>query len=402
MGGRTDPFLEVTWNDDRTDATGYAVIDRIVGGFATGGTRMRAGLTASEVADLARGMSVKTGALDLPVGGAKGGIDFDPFDPEARDVLSRYVRAMRPLYDAYWTTAEDLGVPQTLIDEVFDEQGLGMSLHAAIVRAADPDAALDRVRRAYKVESDGKLLADLVGGYGVAQAALAAVDELGWSSDDLGAVIQGFGSMGGATARELARNGVRVVAVVDVEGCIVNRDGVDVERLLAARSAYGDIDRAVLGPGDEERPRSDWVHLETDLLIPAAVSYAITADNSDDVRARLVVEAANVATTAEAEARLLARDIPVIPDFVANAGAAGWAWWILLREVEPEPEAAFEKLSSHMHDLVPTIVRAWQEGAESPRAAATAISDRNLARHIREHGEVGPPRDRVSPRAGGS
>ena len=80
--GRPEPFMRLTWTDPRTGARGYVVVDRLVGGIATGGTRMRKGCTLSEVEDLASGMSYKTGALNLPVGGAKGGIDFDPFDRE--------------------------------------------------------------------------------------------------------------------------------------------------------------------------------------------------------------------------------------------------------------------------------------------------------------------------------
>lgn len=382
-----EPFLQVIWNDRVTGARGYAVIDRLVGRFATGGTRMRAGCTLDEVRDLARRMSVKTGALDLPVGGAKGGIDFDPQEPTARQVLTRYVRAMQPLLDAYWTTAEDLGVPQPFLDGIFEELGLGMSLRAAIVRSDDPDAALARIRRAYSVEVDGMLLADVVGGYGVAQATRIALDELEDAPTGPRAVVQGFGSMGGATARYLVRNGVRVVGVVDAGGCIVNPEGLDVDRLLQARTTYGEIDRTALGAGDRELPLAAWLSIEADVLVPAAISYAITEDNGDDVTARLVVEAANVPVTPEAERRLLDRGILVIPDFVANAGAAGWAWWTLLGEVETATES-FEKLAGQMQETVPPIVRAWRSGEASPRAAATAISQRNLDRHVREYGEA--------------
>src|SRR5438132_5966726 len=115
MATRSEPRLRVIWTDPVTGRRGYAVIDRMVNGLAGGGTRMRSGVTLDEVERLARTMSYKNGAFNLPGGGAKGGIDIDPHDPEARAVLSRYVRAMTPPYSAGWGTAEDLGVTHELL-----------------------------------------------------------------------------------------------------------------------------------------------------------------------------------------------------------------------------------------------------------------------------------------------
>src|SRR2546421_10066962 len=122
-----EPRLRVIWTDPVTGRKGYAVIDRMVNGLAGGGTRMRAGVSLEEVERLARTMSFKNGAFNLPGGGAKGGVDIDPHHPESRAVLSRYVAAMKPLYRSGWGTAEDLGVTQELLNEVFPEQGIGMS-----------------------------------------------------------------------------------------------------------------------------------------------------------------------------------------------------------------------------------------------------------------------------------
>lgn len=390
--GRQEPFLRLIWTDPETGTKGYVVVDRLVGGIATGGTRMRAGCTLGEVEDLASGMSYKTGALNLPVGGAKGGIDLDPFDPRARGVLGRFVRAVRPILDDYWVTAEDLGVPQDLLDEVFDDAGLGMSLHAALVRSEDPGRTLARVREAFAVDVEGVPMPDMIGGHGVAEAVGAATERLGLAPEDTRAVVQGFGSMGGSTARYLARSGIRVVGVVDAKGVIFNPEGVDVEKLLKSRSAYGEIDRAALGTGDRELPVEDWLSVEAEVLVPAAVSYAIDAANCEKVNARVIAEAANVPVTAEAERRLLARGIPVIPDFIANAGAVGWAWWTLFGDITPEPEDAFEKLSAEMRRAVGEILNAWESGAGSPREAAKELSQRNLDEFARVYGETSSTR----------
>lgn len=382
-----EPFLRVRWTDPVTGTKGYVVIDRLVGGIATGGTRMRAGCTLSEVEDLARGMSYKTGALNIPVGGAKGGLDYDPFAPGARDVLRRFVDGVRPLLETYWVTAEDLGIPQALLDSVFEEAGLGMSLHAALARSENPERTLRRVRDAFSTEVEGIAMPDVIGGFGVAEAVGAAIEHLGWSAQDTRAVVQGFGSMGGSTARYLARQGVRVVGVADAKGVITNRrSGVEVERLLGSRSAYGEIDRSALGRSDEELPLEEWLSVEAEVLVPAAVSYAITADNCDLVNAKLIAEAANVPVTPEAERKLLGRSVAVIPDFIANAGAVGWAWWTLFGDVSADPQDSFEKLSSEMRSVVGELMRAWKAGEGSPRQVAKEISQRNLDRFAREYG----------------
>lgn len=385
---RDEPFLRVIWTDPVTGTKGYVVIDRLVGAIATGGTRMRAGCTLGEVEDLASGMSYKVGALNIPVGGAKGGIDFDPFDPQAREVLGRFVRAVRPMLDQYWVTAEDLGIPQPLLDAVFDEAGLGMSLHAALVRSEDPNKTLQRVREAFVVEVEGVPVPDVIGGYGVAEAVGAGIEHLGWEPGETRAVVQGFGSMGGSSARYLARSGIRVVGVVDAKGVIVNPDGLDVEKLLRNRSEYGEIYRSALGPDDKELPREDWLSVEAEVLVPAAVSYAITTDNCEEVNAKLIAEAANVPITAEAEERLLERGVIVIPDFIANSGAVGWAWWTLFGDITADPQDAFDKLSEELRPVVGELMKAWSSSGQNPRKTAKDIAQRNLDEFARRYGEA--------------
>lgn len=386
--GARQPFLRVTWTDPVTGTTGYVVIDRLVGSIATGGTRMRAGCTLEEVEDLARGMSYKTGALNIPVGGAKGGIDFDPLDSGARTVLGRFVNAVRPLLDQYWVTAEDLGVPQPLLDDAFEEAGLDMSLHAALVRSEDPGRTLGRVREAFATDVEGIPMPDVIGGFGVAEAAGAAIEHLGWEFAETRAFVQGFGSMGGSSARYLQRLGVRVVGVADGGGVIVNPSGLDVERLLSARNDYGEIDRSALGPGDEELPLEEWLSVEAEVLVPAAISYAITAENCDRVNAKFIVEAANVPTNEEAEKRLSERGVFVVPDFIANAGAVGWAWWVLFGDVSAEPRDSFARLSSEMRSVVGELMRSWTAREGSPRQVAKEISQRNLDEFARKYGEA--------------
>lgn len=383
-----DPLMRVTWTDPVTGRHGYLVVHSLVSGLATGGTRMRAGCTMSEVEDLALGMARKTAVFDLPVGGAKGGIDCDPKSPEAPGVLRRFVEAMRPWLDAHWVTAEDLGVPQHVLDEVFDEVGLQQSYHAAIRRAPDTDHTLRRVRAGLNAPVPGGLvLGDVVGGYGVAQSCLGVVRTLDLDPARTTVAVQGIGTMGGGAAYYLHDAGVRVVAVADAAGTLYHPDGLDVPALLELRDRYGEVDRTRL-PDDVERlPRDAVLESDVDLLIPAAVSYAITAERVRDIRAGVVVEAANTPVTAEAESLLAARGVPVIPDFVANAGAVAWAWWLLLGRVDADPVLSFGVLREEMLGKIAPLLAAWQADGTTPREAALRMADvqqeRNLAAEAR-------------------
>jgi glutamate dehydrogenase (NAD(P)+) len=384
-----DPMLRVEWTDPVTSRKGYLVIDRLVGGIAGGGTRVRAGLTLTEIERLARTMSYKCGAMNLASGGAKGGIDCDPHSPEMRDMLTRFVTAMTPLLDTYWATAEDLGITQSELDSVFQDVGLGMSVHAALKKIGDEDAAMDRVVRGLAVDVEGIGLADVIGGYGVAEAAVAAMPQLGLTAGSTRAVVQGFGSMGGASARYLGRLGVKVVGIIDGNGCIVNPDGLDVEALLSARNELGEVDRTALREADSTLPLAEWLSIPAEIIVPAAVPDCIRADNCDQVTARLIVEAANIPTTEEAQARLHERGVVVIPDFVANSGANSWWWWTLSGVIGASADESFARVREAMQDTVTRLLELSRDADITPREAAGRIAEENLDRIAAEEAAGG-------------
>lgn len=374
--GRTtrEPYLRLHWEDDLTGARGYLVVDTLVGGLATGGTRMRAGCTMREVEDLARGMTRKTAAFDLPVGGAKGGIDFDPKDPRAVDVLTRFFQAMHPFLDRHWVTAEDLGVTQQLIDEVFARLGMRQSYHAAIERSADCAATAERIYRGLGAQVPGGLLGDVIGGYGVAQACLAAASVRGWDIERTRVAVQGVGTMGGGAAWYLHEAGTRVVALADAAGTLYDPAGLDVPALLQSRDRYGEIDRDAVPARVQRLDRDAVLGMDVDVLVPAAISYAITAENCAQITAPVIVEAANAATTADAELDLTARGIAVVPDFVANAGAVAWAWWLILGEVDERAETSFLRLGRAMTSKVAELMTDWSP-SDGPLRWAADVSD---------------------------
>ncbi|MFC0430690.1 Glu/Leu/Phe/Val dehydrogenase dimerization domain-containing protein [Kutzneria buriramensis] len=378
------PFLELTWTDPVTGRRGYLVIDRLVRGVCSGGLRMREGCTLAEVRGLAAGMSLKEGLhyrpanRYVPLGGAKGGIDCSPHDPQMRGVLTRYLQGIRPFLERNWTTGEDLGVRQELIDEVVAQLGLQSSIQAVYPLLDDRDAAIARLAAAYRIRVDGIELGELVGGMGVAESALTALGEMGRPVAGARAVVQGFGSMGGATARYLARAGLRVVGVADRNGVIVNPGGLDVEALLRARNGFGEIDRSALRAGDGELPLAGWLSVEADVVVPAAISYCITPDNAGQVTAPLIVEAANMPVTAGAEAALTARGVVVVPDFVANSATNAWWWWTLFGDIDADADQAHAKVCQEMRLIVAETFAIARAHGWTLREAALAYTNRRL------------------------
>ncbi|MEU6285292.1 Glu/Leu/Phe/Val dehydrogenase dimerization domain-containing protein [Streptomyces sp. NPDC047028] len=397
--GAAAPHLQVIWTDPVTGRQGFVVVDRLVRGVASGGLRMREGCTLDEVRGLAAGMTRKE-ALHydpanryVPLGGAKGGIDVSPHDPEARAVLGRFLEAVRYLLRHHWTTGEDLGLRQDTLDEVITELGMDSSIEAIYPLLDDAARARRRLADAFALDVDGVALPELVGGLGVAESALTALDHLGVPHGSARAVVQGFGSMGGATARYLARAGVRVVGLADAHGTIVNPDGLDVERLLLTRDPLGGIDRTQLGEGATEAPGDAWLGLDCEILVPAAVSYCIDADNQSRIRARVVAEAANMPTLADAEAALHARGVLVLPDFVANSATNAWWWWTLFGDIEADAEQAAAKVRTSMRRLTTDMLEASERLGVTPRRAALdAVGDR-LAEIDARFGRV--PRQRL-------
>src|SRR5919107_5662985 len=167
---RGPALLEVTWTDPVSGRRGYLVIDRLVRGVCSGGLRMREGCTLDEVRGLAAGMTLKEGLhyragnRYVPLGGAKGGIDVSPHDPDSRGVLARFLQGVRPLLERNWTAGEDLGLRQETLDEVVAEMGLRSSVQAVYPLLDSQADAVARLDAAFAIDVDGIGLGELVGG----------------------------------------------------------------------------------------------------------------------------------------------------------------------------------------------------------------------------------------------
>ncbi|MET7458134.1 Glu/Leu/Phe/Val dehydrogenase dimerization domain-containing protein [Streptomyces sp. NPDC005574] len=374
------PEASIIWTDPITGRQGFLVIDRLVRGIASGGLRMREGCCYEEVRGLAANMSVKEvlhydpSNLYIPMGGAKGGIDCDPHSSEARGILSRFLSFIWPYVANNWAAGDDLGTTAELIEEILGELGIDGCIAPVLRVIDDPIAARKRFTEAFSANFRGIGLAELVGGYGVAETTLAVLDRDALPRSSVTAAIQGFGSMGGATARFLREAGVRIVAISDLHGTVANPRGLAVEDMLRNRLESGIIDRGRLQPDDVLLDGEACLSYDADVLVPAAISYAIDENNESHIKAKYIVEAANLPVTAAAEEKLQKRGTVTVPDVVANSGTNAWWWWVLFGDVTPDAESSFGKIRTSLHTLVTETLDLAEVTGISPRQAANQLA----------------------------
>ncbi|MCL5951563.1 MAG: glutamate dehydrogenase [Chloroflexi bacterium] len=367
------PVLQCQWNDRETGAKAYFVIDTLKSELCAGGIRMRKGATADEAQRLARTMTYKLAAIGIPFGGAKAAIDYDPTLPDSYGVLERFLAVHRPWIREFWVTNEDLGTKEEDIVAILKKIGIPSPFQAGISKSQDPERTAANLRQAVELQVDGLRMVDTVTGYGVAQATLEALLFMGRRPAECSVVIQGFGSVGGSTARYLWREGCRIAGIADAEGVIACPDGLDIDGLLSRRNRWGVISRSGLPREYQCLPREEWVHLNADILIPAAVADAIHAENCDGIRAKLIVEGANIPTTLEAEKRLSARGVVIVPDFVANAGAIGYTPSIILGRIQPRVDDALGFLKTQIRSTTRKVLEKSRTEGLTPREAAIQL-----------------------------
>jgi glutamate dehydrogenase (NAD(P)+) len=364
------------WHDQVSGARGWFVIDRLVGGMCSGGIRMRPGVTVDEVTQLARTMSHKMAILDIPYGGAKSGIDWDPASAQAPAVLRGFVEAMGPFIAERYATGADLGTREDDIVAACQLAGLTHPLQAGF--KTEGGAGLTRVKQALALTSEGIPITELIAGYGVAECTTEAAQVLGLGLKGATVALQGFGNVGGAAARYLDRAGARITVVADIEGTIVDGAGLDVPHLLSIRDRFGRIDRRRLKPGTGCEPEPAWLSHPVDIMIPAAIGNAIRADNQAGIECRLLVEAANNPVTPEAETQLEDRGITILPDFVANAAAAFLFCGLLEKRLEPNLDSIFGVTSRQLRSTTRELLERARREAVSNRRAAEEIAEARL------------------------
>ncbi|MEA9984860.1 Glu/Leu/Phe/Val dehydrogenase [Subtercola sp. RTI3] len=289
--------------------TGYRVQHNISRGPAKGGLRYSPDVTLDEVRALAMWMTWKCALLDVPYGGAKGGIALDPRQysiGELERVTRRYTSEILPIIGPQQDIqAPDIGTDERTMAWIMDTYSVSQGHTVPGIVTGKPLSLGGSLGRASATSR------------GVVHIAKAALHSLGIRVDGSTAAIQGFGKVGRDAARFLADEGARVVAVSDQYGAIHRAAGLDIHALGAHVDATG----SVVGFGSaDELEAADLLELDVDLLVPAAVEGVIHEGNAASIRARIIVEGANGPTSRAADAILASHGVLVAPDILANAG----------------------------------------------------------------------------------
>ena len=288
---------------------GYRVQHNTSRGPGKGGVRFHQDVTLSEVMALSAWMSVKNAAVNVPYGGAKGGIRVDP-KTLSRGELERMTRRYTSEIGIIIGPTKDIPAPDVNTNEqimawMMDTYSMNEGATATGVVTGKP------------VDLGGSLGRREATGRGVYTVGVEAAQHIGLDISQARLAVQGFGNVGGIAAKLFAQAGARVVAVQDHGGSIYQESGLDVPALLAHVAEHG----SVAGFAKAEVLANDafW-EVDCDILIPAALEQQINAGNAGRIKARMVIEGANGPTTPEADDILMERNILVLPDVIANAG----------------------------------------------------------------------------------
>ncbi len=336
-------------NGDIQVFSGYRVQHNVSRGPAKGGIRFHPAVDLDEVRALAMWMTWKCALVNIPYGGAKGGVIVDPnslSSPELERLTRRFATEISILVGAEKDIpAPDVGTNGQVMAWFMDTISMHRGYTVPAVITGKP------------VEVGGSLGRVEATGRGVSIVAREAARHLGIRLDQATVVVQGFGNVGSVTAELLHKMGCRVIAVSDVSGGYYNPKGLD----IPAMSAYAKRNRSLAGytaEGLEQVSNAELLELKCDILAPCALENQITEQNADRIRCKLLVEGANGPTTPSADDILYEKGIFVVPDILANAGGVTVSYfeWVQgLQEffwTEEEINNKLERIMVHSFESV--------------------------------------------------
>lgn len=385
-----EPEIVFNWKDPETDAEGWTVINSLRGGAAGGGTRMRKGLDMNEVLSLAKTMEVKFSVSGPAIGGAKSGINFDPNDPRKEGVLQRWYKAVSPLLKSYYGTGGDLNVDE--IHEVIpmtEECGVWHPQEGVFNGHFKPSEA-DKINRigqlrqgVVKVIENATFspdinrkytVADMITGYGVAEAVRHYYSIYGGDVKGKKAIIQGFGNVGSAAAFYLAEMGAKVVGIIDRDGGLINKDGF----------SFAEIRDLFLNKDGNKLVAENMLPFETinkeiwtigaEIFAPCAASRLVKGEQVDSMIANGLEVISCGANVPFADKEIFfgpimeATDskVSLIPDFISNCGMARVFAYFMEQKVSMTDEAIFKDTSE--------IIKKAIENVHAQNKAKTNIS----------------------------
>ena len=370
------PEIVFNWEDSETEAEGWTVINSLRGGAAGGGTRMREGLDMNEVLSLAKTMEVKFTVSGPAIGGAKSGINFNPQDPRKKGVLERWYKAVSPLLKSYYGTGGDLNVDE--IHEVIpitENCGVWHPQEGVFTGHFQPTEA-DKINRigqlrqgvikvlentTYSPDITRKYtVADMITGYGVAEAVRHYYEIYGGDVKGKRAVVQGFGNVGSAAAYYLAQMGAKVVGIIDRAGGLINEEGFSFEEIkeLFLNKKGNTLNAENLIPFEEINEKV-W-SLETEIFAPCAASRLIKQDQISkmiETGLEVISCGANV-PFADKEIffgsimEYTDQRVSLIPDFISNCGMARVFAYFMERRVQMTDESIFNDTSMTIKNAI--------------------------------------------------
>jgi glutamate dehydrogenase/leucine dehydrogenase len=366
------PEVVFEWHDAPTGAEGWIVINSLRGGAAGGGTRMRKGLTREEVTSLAKVMEIKFSVAGPAIGGAKSGINFDPADPRRQEVLARWYRAVLPILKHYYGTGGDLNVDELKdVIPITEDLGLWHPQEGIVKGHLKPTEGqtinlIGQLRYGCsKIVEDPEYLpegsahryavADLITGYGVAES-VRHYYSIFKKSTPKGkrAIIQGWGNVASAAACYLAKEGVKIVGIIDRSGGIIRPEGLSLEEVkgLFNTKNGNQLNTSDLMAFDTVNEQI-W-KMGAEIFIPGAASKLVTKAQVDSLLAgsvECIACGANVPFVDDQvffgpTAKYADEHTAVIPDFIANCGMARVFAYLMQPDVPMTDKAIFSDISA--------------------------------------------------------
>ena len=372
--------LPVRMDDGRIEVfTGYRVQHNGARGPYKGGLRYHPLADEDEVRALATLMTWKTALLDLPFGGAKGGIQLDPLalsERELNAVTRRYVQNIQHILGPYRDIpAPDLGTNAQTMAWIMDEYSQTHGYTLPIVTGKP-------------LEVGGSAGREAATGQGALFVLQEAARDLDLDLTQARITVQGFGNVGSWFCRLAHQAGARIVAVSDIRGAVHNSSGLDIPELVEFVAGNG----SVAGfPGGEQCGPEDLLEIEADVFVPAAIENVIGEEVARRLPVGIVLEAANHPTTPEGDTVLQERGVHVLPDLLVNAGGVTvsyFEWTQNIQQFDWSEERVNEELHNRIVPAYHSVIARADQGGLSPRQAAYDIAVERVARTVHLRGFV--------------
>ena len=296
-------------NGSEKEFLGWRVIHSTRRGPGKGGIRYHPAVTLDEVKALAMWMTWKTAVVNLPFGGAKGGISCDPKNL-SKNEREKLTRAYTQQF--FSVIGPDKDIPAPDVGTGPEDMAIIADEYSKLVGRWEPAIVTGK-----PIEKGGSEGREAATGNGVFFIAEKAAPKIGIKIRDAKVVIQGAGNVGGFAARAFSKANAKIIGISDSKAAIFNERGLDIEAVLAHKEKTGSVSGFT---GGQTLPGDQILEIPGDIFIPAALENAITKENAPQIKTRLILEGANGPTTPEAETILLKNGVVIVPDILANAG----------------------------------------------------------------------------------